>query len=215
MTAAPPALTLHPCNARGALDGCLSWLTDSLRATHARAAAFLPLGPLDVVLRAGREVIAEKGHLGLAPGPGIVILTVDPENPALAENAAESFERMFAHELHHAARWDGPGYGSTLGAALVTEGLACHFVQELFGLPHEPWEVAVPEALADHRETLRTLWADPGYDHAEWFFGTGGYPKWLGYSAATQLVARYFAEHPTATAAALAHAPPDHFRNLL
>ena len=33
------------------------------------------------------------------------------------KNDAHFIERMFAHELHHAARWNGPGYGSTLGEA--------------------------------------------------------------------------------------------------
>ncbi|MFY0633749.1 MAG: hypothetical protein JXQ91_08050 [Vannielia sp.] len=213
MSAAP--LALHLCNARGALDGLAPWLTEAIHTTHARAAARLPLGPLDVVLRAGTQVIPEKGHVGLAPGPGTLILTVDPQNPALAQNPNESFERMVAHELHHAARWDGPGYGTTLGATLVSEGLACHFAQDLFGPPLEPWENAVPDALQSHRETIRTLWSDPGYDHNEWFFGTGAYPLWLGYAAATQLIARYFAEHPTATSAALAHDPPEHFRPLV
>ena len=74
-----PALSLHICNARGDLTGCSGWLSEAIRATHARAAGYLPLGPLDVILRAGRQVVPEKGHVGLAPGPGIVILTVDPE----------------------------------------------------------------------------------------------------------------------------------------
>ncbi|MES0476805.1 MULTISPECIES: DUF2268 domain-containing putative Zn-dependent protease [Citrobacter freundii complex] len=42
--------------------------------------------------------------------------------------------------LHHAARWQGPGYGSTLGEALVSKGLADHFSLELFGGEPELWE---------------------------------------------------------------------------
>ncbi|MBS8226791.1 DUF2268 domain-containing putative Zn-dependent protease [Vannielia litorea] len=215
MSGDTPPLKLHICNARGELTGCAGWIGEAVRATHARASRYLPLGPLDVILRAGRQVIPEKGHVGLAPGPGIVILTVDPENPALEANADESLERMVAHEFHHAARWDGPGYGRTLGATLVSEGLACHFAQELFGAPLEPWEVAVPDALATWGPRIRDDWRDASYDHGAWFFGTGEMPNWLGYSAAYQLVARYFAEHPTATASALAHDPPEHFRALV
>ncbi|WP_309228112.1 DUF2268 domain-containing putative Zn-dependent protease [Kosakonia sp. S42] len=54
-------------------------------------------------------------------------MTVDPENNAFCKNDAYSIERMFAHELHHAARWSGPGYGFYLGEPLVSEELAGHF----------------------------------------------------------------------------------------
>ena len=209
------ALSLHLCDARGTLTAHAKWLTRAIEETHARVAPRLSLGPVDVVVRAARDVIPQKGHVGHAPGPGVILVTLDPDNPALERNTAQSFERMLAHEMHHAARWDGPGYGSTLGAALVTEGLAGHFVEELYGLPLELWETAVADALLTHRETIRSLWDDAGYDHNEWFFGTGAYPQWLGYSAAYQLVARYFHEHPTATASALAHAPTEHFRSAL
>lgn len=88
---------------------------------------------LDVVIKAGKFVIPEKGHLGFCPEVGVVYLTVDPDNPAFYKNEAQSLERMFAHELHHAARWAGPGYGLTLGEVMVSEGLAGHFSLELLG----------------------------------------------------------------------------------
>jgi hypothetical protein len=107
-------MELHFLDARGALRDIRGWVEDGLLATHERAAALMPLGPLDVVVQAGRHVIPEKGHLGYAPRAGVIFVTLDPRAPALHANENASLERMFAHELHHAARWDGPGYGTSL-----------------------------------------------------------------------------------------------------
>ncbi len=79
---------------------------------------------------------SKKLACGLRAEKGVVYVTMDPEHPSLRANAAQSLERMLAHELHHCARWDGPGYGE----ALVSEGLAGHFEQEVFGGEAELWE---------------------------------------------------------------------------
>ncbi|MGL7684257.1 DUF2268 domain-containing protein [Salmonella sp. NW805] len=68
------------------------------------------LPSVDVIFKTSSHVIPEKGHLGYAPEPGVIFITVDPANPVFCENPRSSLERMFAHELHHAARWAGPGY---------------------------------------------------------------------------------------------------------
>lgn len=82
------------------------------------------------------EDVSEK--LDYAPEPGLIFLTVDPASDIFRANQEASLERMFAHELHHAARWAGPGYGSSLGEALVSEGLAGAFAQEICGGLPEP-----------------------------------------------------------------------------
>ena len=94
----------------------------------------------------------------------------------------------------------GPGYGITLGEALVSEGLSDHFVGQAFPkTPPLPW---------DHRKmTARQeggLWkrakpdlAIPGaYDHPLWFFGAGGknaLPRWSGFTLAYRIVRPYLA----------------------
>ncbi|WP_411911731.1 DUF2268 domain-containing putative Zn-dependent protease [Rhodovulum sulfidophilum] len=85
----------------------------------------------------------------------------------------EPLERTIVHELHHALRWRGPGYGRTLGEALVTEGLAGHFAQQLYGGPPEKWESSLDaEGLAQAESDAAAAWDDEAYDHAAWFFGT-------------------------------------------
>ena len=210
-----PLMKLHVLNANGALTRLRPWLTRRLRGAHRRAAAALDLPPLDVVIRAGTQVIPEKGHVGFAPAGGVIYITVDPSNSALLADHHASLQRMMAHELHHAARWAAMAPGRSLGAALVAEGLAGQFVQQLYGPPREPWEALDTEALAPHLAAARALWDSTDYDHPAWFFGTGALPRWLGYTLGFQLVARHLANHPDACAAGLVAAPDTAFRPLL
>lgn len=128
-----PQMTLHIINARQQLANMEDWLAERLHASFSASAKLLSLRSTDVILKAGQGVIPEKGHLGYAPEKGLIYVTVDPRSPVLRANPSQSLERMLAHELHHSSRWDGPGYGKTLGEALVSEGLAGHFAQEVYG----------------------------------------------------------------------------------
>jgi len=206
---------LHFLDARGALTERRDWLSDRLVDAHGKASSRLPLLPIDVVVKAGRFVIPEKGHVGYSPGPGVVYITVDPENPALNANADASLERTLVHELHHAARWDGPGYGSSLGEALVSEGLAGHFAQEVYGDPIEPWERLDIGDVRAHVEHAARIWGHADYGHDAWFFGRGDLPRWLGYSLGFQLVARFLFAHPDQRASGLAQADAQAFRAFL
>lgn len=210
-----PQIALHFLNARGQLSSLQTWLEGALSETFSRSARLLPLGTVDVVVKAGTFVIPEKGHVGWAPEPGLIYLTVDPDHPSLRANEHNAIERMFAHELHHCARWDGPGYGKTLGDALTSEGLAGHFAQELYGAPPEPWECVPITVLRAHVADAAKAWEQVDYDHSAWFFGTGPLPRWLGYSLGYQIVARYLAAHTAASASSLVHAKAEEFRAML
>lgn len=208
-------LRLHFLDAREQICEHKSWIANALKSVHSTVDHIHKTGSLDVVIRADCRVIPEKGHVGHAVGPGVIFITVDPENAALQANEQESFERMFAHELHHAIRWDGPGYGNTLGEALISEGLAGHFVLEVFGGEPELWEQLALDVLAPHRAEARHDWHVPRYDHAAWFFGTGDKPRWLGYSLGFDIVGHYLKMNPEETASSLAHAKAGDFVHYL
>ncbi|MGK8934697.1 DUF2268 domain-containing putative Zn-dependent protease [Pluralibacter gergoviae] len=169
----------------------------------------------DVVVKAGAFVIPEKGHLGFCPESGLITITVDPQSPAFCQNDAQSLERMFAHELHHAARRAAVGYGATLGEVIVSEGLAGHFALEVFAGEPEPWERLSAEDVTPWLPSLSELWDSRDYDHNAWFFGTGSLPRWLGYSAGFQLLSRYFAANPHQRASLLAGEGAEAFREFV
>lgn len=186
----------------------------ALRAAEARVAGVVEPPRLDVVVRAvpGGPVVPHHGHVGHTPGAELVFLTLDPSNPNLPRALGAPLERTIAHEVHHALRWAGPGYGRTLGEALVSEGLAGRFVEELFASPPEPWEAALDDAAqAPHARDAARAWEAP-HDHAAWFFGAGDRPMWTGYALGFALVGRFLAAHPGARPSGLARAPADRFR---
>lgn len=144
---------------------------------------------LDILLDRSKHIIPEIGILGRAHNSTLFSLNFDPENPNLKPSLTNgTLQRQALHEIHHCMRMAGPGYGWTLGEALVSEGLAGNFVQHLMNSPPEPWERAVDiDRLSVHRPTVADL-QSPDYNHAEWFFGRGKFPRWLGYSMGFELV---------------------------
>jgi hypothetical protein len=205
-------VTLHILNAHRKLTPYAKWLHTCLTQTYGLAKKVMPLPSVDVVVKTGAYVIPEKGHLGYCPESGVVYVTVDPENPAFCKNEDHSLERMFAHELHHAARWAGPGYGVTLGEVMVSEGLAGHFALELFAGKPEPWESLSSDILQPHRRQLSENWHRTDYDHNAWFYGTQYLPRWLGYSAGFNLVSDYLAAAPHQRASTLTAIDAEAFR---
>lgn len=205
-------MTLHILNAQKKLTAHSEWLRISLTDTYERAKRTMWLPSLDVVVKAGSYVIPEKGHLGYCPEPGVVYVTVDPENPAFCKNDVQSLEKMFAHELHHAARWAEPGYGLTLGEVIVSEGLAGHFALEIFEGEPELWERHSPDIVQPYTSLIHEHWHRMDYDHNRWFFGTGDLPRWLGYTAGFNLVSRYIETAPHLRASLLANIHAEEFK---
>ena len=201
--------TMHYLNARGALDPYRDRVDAALREVARRAGPAVTDLTLDIAVRAVRNgTIGEIGHVGHVPGPGVLTLTLDPYNPNLPDHLGEPLERMIAHELHHLMRFETVGYGPTLGEVLVSEGLACRFVDELYASDPEPWERAVPRnELGPFAERAVDEADNAGYDHIRWFFGGGDLPRWIGYTLGRELVGDYLEKHPDARPSTLADVP--------
>ena len=203
------AWTLHWLDARDGVAPYIAAVEAAVADVRERAASIVALPPLDLVVAAvpGRS-IPEIGHVGHSFYPGAIYLTLDPENPSLADNLGQPLARMIAHEVHHALRWETVGYGTTLGEALVSEGLAGHFVTQLFASPPELWERALDEAaLAAAASEAQGALEAPRYDHAAWFFGAGPYPRWAGYTLGYAVVGAWLAAEPGRTAAGAVGVP--------
>src|SRR5262249_2234063 len=119
---------------------------------------------------------------------------------------AAQLRAMLAHEVHHAVRSRGPGYGSTLGEALVTEGLAqCY--EEQVGCPTSNYAVAVrgPALGKLVRLAKDELWSDR-YDHPKWFFGSktdSAFPWSGGYSLGYTVVRHWLDQAGLSASAAV------------
>lgn len=171
---------------------------DIARATVHAALSLLPeqeLVSITITIDPTRA-IPEVGVGGRTDLPfGDIRIWLDDTPPIPIKDVLQTWlPATLVHELHHASRIHvGPGYGGTLGEALVTEGLADRFVLEVLpDTPTSPWTDALDET------ELATVWAEAspilwqlGYDHVQWFFGTGSAPRWAGYTIGFDAVGRY------------------------
>ena len=184
--------TLHFMNARGALTPYKERVEEALLEVSNRSNLLGLKVILDIEIEAARYGgIKEIGHSGYVPRPGLMRLILDPYNDNLAQHLGESLERMIAHELHHALRWDTVGYGTTLIGALVSEGLCGRFTEELYNNAPEIQECALSEEEVKRFSQEAVSHAhDKNYDHDRWFFGKKDLPLWAGYTIGYLLVGK-------------------------
>lgn len=180
---------VHVLNSGGILSAADADATLEV-AQHATdiAASVLELQPVDVVVCDFPGLaIPELAVGGYCPGPRTVIIAIEPQNPAF-QDWQQQLASTVVHELHHAKRWQGPGYGATLLDSLVSEGSAVLFEEQQTG--HVPIYAHIDHSLED-------LWhaAEPHLgatdQHRRWFFGFGDQPRWAGYALGRELARRY------------------------
>jgi hypothetical protein len=144
---------------------------------------------------------------------GDVTIAMDARRPTPVKDLLTVWVPIaLAHELHHSKRiLDGPGYGSTLLEAVVTEGSAEAFVRETYpSAPPIPWVAPLTRAqeAAVWKRVRSDLHRPDDLDlHQEWFVGGGALPPWPGYRIGYEIARRYLARHRGVTAAALAMLP--------
>lgn len=158
-----------------------------------------------------KRTIPEIGSNGFTdPGDGRVSIWIDPSPPGGRTALLGIWlPATLAHELHHSIRiLHGPGYGISLGEALVTEGLADAFVHEAFpSTPALPWDAAIDDATQSRMWKLAQPKLLDSYslsDHRRWFFGGDGIPRWTGYTLGYRLATSYL-ESSSGTSARTAY----------
>ncbi|MGE0454863.1 MAG: DUF2268 domain-containing putative Zn-dependent protease [Vicinamibacteria bacterium] len=199
----------------GRLRSHQSAIHEMLTATLARVTPALPLDGVTISVSAdASRAIGGWGVGGFTPDGRTVQLHVDPAFPELAQLLPSRLPPMLAHELHHAKRWRGPGYGRTLLEAMVSEGLADRFAIELLGAPVPPWSDAFSrQETALYLDLARPELDSTSYSHERWFFvRSATLPRWAGYTLGYRLVEAYQAEHAGASAAQLVNTPASAFR---
>jgi uncharacterized protein YjaZ len=194
------SIKLHLLNATGKLSPWEHRLEDVFSQSVETLAAMLPVKNVDVIVQAGKRVIPETGIGGFSPSAEVVYITIDPGHPTFPSVLETEFLATLGHELHHCARHTGPGYGHTLGEALVTEGLATNFEAELRGGKAPFYACAVRGAdLESLAQRAKPELRSSKYDHRAWFFGSDAkeLPRYAGYSLGFSIVATYLSRHAT------------------
>ena len=131
------AITFHFLSASGALHAEFKTRVHAaLEVCVQTCSAKLVLGGLDVVVMAAPKfVIPQLGVSGYAYDAHQILLRLDPDHDSLAQNLEHRVSALLAHELHHCARSLAcGGLTGTFGEALVSEGLACCFEEEIVGV---------------------------------------------------------------------------------
>ncbi len=211
------AWNIHIANVEDQLQGHADQIKATILATLERTNKVLPIQPLDIlVMVSPYGVIPELGIGGYCSTGKLIQLMFQPENENFSKSLGHPLERIITHELHHAQRFALRGREKTLGDAIVMEGLACHFVRQIYGSPAEPWEEALSkEMLSDIALLAHHKWNDSEYNYREWFFGSDEFPRWAGYSLGYALVGKYLELNPQETAATLVSASAERFKSTL
>ena len=176
----------------GFLERILAWLEAAARDVAPPLAA----ERVDVV--PNRRPMPGWNCCGFSQGPWRIEIGVEPDCAGRETRPLdEQLRAVLAHELHHAMRERGPGYGRTLGEALVSEGLAQCYEEEI-GCPTPNYATAVRgSALARLAALAKGERASDRYNHGIWFFGNPSdpaFPHWGGYGLGYVIVRRWLDE---------------------
>lgn len=205
---------VHILEGSGILSSHSDFLQSQIGKTLNKLESFIPISSLDIIVEHNpRAVIPETGECGYAPGPHVLYIYLDANRVDFEDIVINQIPCTLAHEVHHALRWRGPGYGKTLGEAIISEGLACHSAFEFTG-KQQPWDHALNKKnLNKYLQQAISEWNKSPYNHSEWFYNTQkkGMPRWAGYSIGFFLVKNYKKRHPEETALSLVSLPAKEF----
>ncbi|MDA8249112.1 MAG: DUF2268 domain-containing putative Zn-dependent protease [Rhodospirillales bacterium] len=204
--------TLHWLQAAGSLAPWRSRIRAEIDAAFDAIARIMRPPRVDIVIhQIPHWPVPELGFGGSTPSCNTIFLGFDTSHPAMEDRLAGGLRRVVVHEAHHSMRQAGPGYGTRLAEALVSEGLADHFTLEVLGGAPDPWCLALSDGdvMRAAKAAEPVLW-DPDIDLARWFRGDRrGVLPWSGYSLGWRLVDRYLEHLPDGRASALARVPAE------
>jgi uncharacterized protein YjaZ len=186
------SIELHVLNAAGRLSRRnVRRIRRAFNVTASNVQKLLPIRNVDVVFQELPTLtLPETGIGGYSPSAELAFIYLNPWHKGFVTSIESEVAPMLAHELFHCTRWIGPGYGSTLGEALVSEGLALHFETLFRGrVPFYATAVGKPQ-LSALLEKARPAFTNNDYGHMAWFYGSPerDLPRYAGYSLAFQIV---------------------------
>jgi len=192
----------------GDVDSLEPLLLDAIRLALDSIGRVVPVTNVQLRVVVLPEAVLPGFGLSGAVDSSRIDLFLDPTHPNLRLGIAEALTPTLAHEFHHVLRNRTAGYGTTLLGAMVSEGLAEHFVIEVTGRP-APWTGSLTQETRGYwRRRAAAIWCSRDFDHAAWFIATvGDIPRGTGFEVGADIVGEYLAAHPGERPSAL-HAAP-------
>lgn len=166
----------------------------------------LKLGDLDVVvMNMPWNVIPKIGINGFSYDAHQILLTLDSKHKNLKANLEHTIKAVLSHELHHSARAHirGSSHSQQYGGALVAEGLACCFEEEIVDVtPFYATEcsgVALKKFSEKAKQHVSINRGKLSGGREKWMFGSyhepEEFPYQCGYSAGYRLVRTWLDKH--------------------
>lgn len=205
---------LHWLDAEGSARPWQGVIEAEIAAAHGAIGRVTDLHPIDILIQSVPQGVPGLGLNGFSHRAALLTLTIDPSSPDReASLAAGMLRRLLAHEVHHCMRMrEGQASRATLGASFITEGLADHFVLEVFGPPALPWTTPFTKAeWRVLRSGLPPIRDDTRTYQPRWMFGdkAADIPRSAGYRLGFALLGDYLAAHPEARPSRMAGMPAD------
>lgn len=194
-------VNFHILKASGKLEPYIKDIEKACKDAEKKILDKIPLSNIDVVIVDNPyEAIPEIGIGGYTRTFNFITIAIDPAFPNLKKNLQLELLDTFAHELHHVARWQTVGYGKTLFEAIISEGLADHFANEITERKDlHLWDKALnKKQIINFLKKAGQEFNSKEYSHSDWFFGSKErrIPRWTAYSLGFYLVGNYFKKHP-------------------
>jgi len=206
-------INLHILKSTSRLNNFVDQLESTANSAIKNVTRLIPVKNVDVVLYDIFDYSKVERIYGYTPNAHLVFIYLNPEVKNFSKIIEEDLEESIAHELHHALRWINPGYGTTLLEALVTEGLAEHFGDEVKSKSFAPWKNPYTKSELERVIKLaQKEFNSKDYNHDEWFFGQNSkLPMWTGYKLGYEIVGQYLKKHPDKKASVLYDAKAEIF----
>jgi len=210
-------INLYILNASGKLIPYVKEIEDAFNEAVIKIIKKIPVSNVDVVVVDNPlSVIPEIGIGGHAMSANYVVVSLDHEFNNLKKTLKLNLVDTLAHELCHAVRWQAIGYPyNNLLEALITEGLADHFANEITKTKNlQPWDKAlISEQVKIFLKKVKGEYFNKNYIHHEWFFGSEkkGIPRWTGYTIGFNLVGEYLKKNPDKKPSQLHDLPAEKF----
>jgi len=161
-----------------------------------------------VIFSSTRAFIIPEGGIGAhAIIQGDIVVNIDFSRRDIKKVLEKELPPALYHEFSHIVRKASrPNLYETLIESLITEGIASYIEKKVFRK-----RVLYVEPIKSEQKywsKVKKNMRKKRYSHAEWFFGNGELPRWIGYRLGYLLVDSFMKHHRNLSLAQLVRIKP-------